>query len=157
MKVLTSNWFECKISHEKTDESGVLKRVTEKYVVPACSHSDAEERIIEETSAYGCKCVEVKGIVPAKYREIFLCESGYSDEAKWYKAKVHFITLDEKTEKEKITTVFYLVQGSDLRSACQNLIDGMSNSLIDYVIVGLNEQSIIEVFTEEKVSKDVSV
>ena len=38
MKVLTSNWFECKISHEKTDESGVLKRVTEKYVVPGGTH-----------------------------------------------------------------------------------------------------------------------
>lgn len=157
MKVLTSNWFECKISHEKTDESGVLKRVTEKHVVPACSHSDAEGRIIKEMSAYGCKCVEVKGIVPAQYKDIFLCEAGYSDEAKWYKAKVHFITLDEKTEKEKITTVYYLVQGTTLLNACKNLHESMKGSLIDYVIVGLNEQPIIEVFTEEKVSKDVSV
>ena len=154
MKVLTSNWFECRVAYEKTDENNVIKKVTEKYVVPACSHSDAEERIIEEMSAYNCGGLEVRSIVPAQYREIFLCEAGDGEETKWYKAKLHFITLDERTEKEKITTVFYLVQGGTLRSACQNLIDGMSNSLIDYVIVGLNEQPIIEVFTEEKVSKD---
>lgn len=156
MKLLTSNWFECKITYEKTDENGFIKKVTEKYVVPACSHSDAEERIIEEMSSYVIGGIDVKSIVPAQYKEIFMCEAGDGEETKWYKAKLHFITLDEKTEKEKITTVFYLVQGSTLRSACQNLIDGMSNSLIDYVIVGLNEQPIIEVLTPEKVSKDAA-
>ena len=157
MKVLTSNWFECKIAFERTDENGTIKKVTEKYVVPACSHSDAEERIIKEMSSYIIGETDVKSIVPAQYKEIFLCEAGDGDEAKWYKAKVHFITLDEKTEKEKITTVFYLVQGTTLPNACKNLQESMKSIFIDYVIVGLNEQPIIEVFTEEKASKDASV
>lgn len=154
MEILTSNWFECRVAYEKTDENGVIKRVTEKYVVPACSHSDAEERIIEEMSAYNCGGLEVRSIVPAQYKEIFLCEAGDGEEAKWYKAKLHFITLDERTEKEKITTAYYLVQGTTLLNACKNLHESMKGSLIDYVIVGLNEQPIIEVLTEEKVSKD---
>ena len=52
MRSRTATWFECKIAFEKVMENGLQKKVTEKYVVNALSHSEAEERIKEEMSAY---------------------------------------------------------------------------------------------------------
>lgn len=57
-------------------EDGLQKKVTEKYVVNALSHSEAEERITEEMSAYISGEFEVKGIVPAQYKEIFFMSMG---------------------------------------------------------------------------------
>lgn len=57
-------------------EDGLQKKVTEKYVVNALSHSEAEERITEEMSAYISGEFEVKGIVPAQYKEIFFMSVG---------------------------------------------------------------------------------
>ena len=44
----------------------------------------------------------------------------YSDaesDDKWYKAKLQFITLDQKTEKEKLTTTLFLVQAGSVSRA----------------------------------------
>ncbi len=76
MRSRTATWFECKIAFEKVMEDGLQKKVTEKYVVNALSHSEAEERITEEMSAYISGEFEVKGIVPAQYKEIFFMSVG---------------------------------------------------------------------------------
>ena len=76
MRSVTATWFECKIAFEKVMEDGLQKKVTEKYVVNALSHSEAEERITEEMSAYISGEFEVKGIVPAQYKEIFFMSMG---------------------------------------------------------------------------------
>jgi len=65
---------------------------------------------------------------------------------KWYKAKLQFITIDEKTEKEKRTAVYYLVQGSSLENARKNIDEVMGGTMIDYVISGVNETKIMDVF-----------
>ena len=41
MRSRTATWFECKIAFEKVMENGLQKKVTEKYVVNALSHSEA--------------------------------------------------------------------------------------------------------------------
>ena len=38
------NWFECKISYDKTTEEGMPKKVTEAYLVDALSFTEAEAR-----------------------------------------------------------------------------------------------------------------
>ena len=46
------NWFECKVSYDKTMENGTLKKVTEPYLVDALSFTEAEARIIEELKPF---------------------------------------------------------------------------------------------------------
>ena len=70
---------------------------------------------------------------------------------KWYKAKLQFLTIDEKTEKEKRTTVTYLVQAASLNGAVKNIEDVMGSTAIDYDLVSINETQIMDVF--EHVSK----
>lgn len=147
MKTKTSEWFETKVSLDKTQEDGRQKKVTEQYVVEAMSFTEAEAKIIAETKKYVSGDFAVKNITPASYREIFFSENGKDD--KWYKAKLQFITIDEKTEKEKRQNVYYLVQGNSTESAQKNINEMMGRTMIDYVIVSIVETNILDVFEHE--------
>jgi len=144
MKTRTANWFECKISYEKTIEDGTQKKVKETYTVDALSFTEAESEIIEEMSAYISGAFTVENINKASYSEIFFDDRDSAD--KWYKAKLQFITIDEKTAKEKRSNVYYLVQGSSLKSALQNVEEVMGSTMIDYDIVSIADTAIMDVF-----------
>lgn len=68
------------------------------------------------------------------------------DDDKWYKAKLQFITIDEKTEKEKRSNVTYLVQAKSLARALRYIDEVMGKTMIDYDTVGINETPIMDVF-----------
>ena len=145
------NYFEVKVKYEKTMEDGMQKKVTETYLVDALSFSECEDRIIDEMKVYISGEFEVNAIQKAKYNE--LVESVDTSADKWYKCKLLFITLDEKTEKEKKGAVHYLVQGSSLENAKNNMVKFMSTSSIDYEFVEIKETPIMDVF-KYKASKE---
>ena len=147
MKSKTSLWFETKVRLDKTQEDGTQKKVTEQYVVEAMSFTEAEAKIIAETKKYVSGDFAVKNITPASYHDIFFSENGKDD--KWYKAKLQFITIDEKTEKVKRQNHCYLVQGSSTESAQKNIKEIMSGTMIDYVVVSIVETNILDVFEHE--------
>lgn len=144
MRSRTGDWFECKIRYEKTIEDGTQKKVTEQYTVDALSFSEAEKRITEEMSAYISGEFEVTDIKKATYKEIFFSDLDSAD--KWYKTKLQFITIDEKTEKEKRSNVYYLVQAGKLNSAVKNIEEVMGDTMIDYVIASIAETPLMDVF-----------
>lgn len=144
MRSRTANWFICKIRYEKVMEDGLQKKVTEQYVVDALSFTEAEARIIEEMSQYISGQFDVVEIDRCVFKEVFFSDEDTAD--KWYKSKVHFITIDEKTDKEKRTAVYYLVHGSSLENARKNIDEVMGGTMIDYVISGVNETKIMDVF-----------
>ena len=74
MRSRTAEWFECKIRYEKTMEDGMQKKVTETYTVDALSFTEAEQRIMEEMSAYISGEFEVADIKKAAYKEIFFSD-----------------------------------------------------------------------------------
>jgi len=148
MRSRTATWFECKIRYEKMMDDGTQKKVSESYVVDALSFSEAEERITEEMSAYISGDFDVIDIKRAPYGEIFFSDGPTDD--RWYKAKLQFITIDEKTEKEKRSSVNYLVQGGTLASALKNTDDVMGGTMIDYVVSSLAETTLMDVFEYKK-------
>jgi CMP-N-acetylneuraminic acid synthetase len=125
-------------------EDGMQKKVTEAYVVDALSFSEAEERIMEEMSSYISGEFNVTDIKKAAYGEIFFSDQEMAD--KFYKAKLQFITLDEKTEKEKKSTVNYLVQAGSFNGAVKNIDEVMGKTMIDYVIASVAETALMDVF-----------
>ena len=127
------------------------KRVSENYVVDALSFSEAEERIIEEMSSYISGEFDVMDIKKAPYKEIFFSDDDMAD--KWYKAKLQFITIDEKTEKEKRSSVNYLVQAGSFNGAVKNIDEVMGNTMIDYVISSVAETTLMDVFEYKKTEK----
>ena len=149
MKSRTANWFECTVRYERQMEDGMTKKVNELYVVDALSFGEAEESITKEMTAYVSGEFEVKNINPAAYGEVFFSENVADD--RWYKARLSFITIDEKTEKEKRTSVTYLVQASTFNGAVKNIEEVMSGTMIDYVIANIMETKIMDVY-EHKAS-----
>ena len=144
MRSRTADWFETKIRYEKTMEDGLQKKVTEQYVVDALSFTEAESSITDEMSSYISGEFEVSDIKKAAYKEIFFSEADADD--RWYKAKLQFITIDEKTQKEKRSNVYYLVQAATLPVAVKHIEEVMGTTLIEYVIASLAETQIMDVF-----------
>lgn len=151
MRSRTSTWFETKVRLERMQEDGTEKKVTEQYVVDALSFTEAESSIIDEMSVYTSGELQIKDIKPAAYGEIFFSDMEKDD--KWYKAKLQFITIDEKTEKEKKSTVNYLVQAGSLPLAVKHIDEVMGSTMIDYVISSISESTIMDVF-EHHAPKD---
>ncbi len=152
MRSRTAEWFECRIRYEKVMEDGLQKKVTENYVVDALSFSEAEERIIDEMSSYISGEFDVVDIKKAAYKEIFFSDSDMAD--KWYKAKLQFITIDEKSEKEKRSSVNYLVQAGSFNGAVKNIDEVMGGTMIDYVIFSVTETTLMDVFEYKKAAND---
>lgn len=137
-----NNWFECKISYEKTLENGMQKKVTEPYLVDALSFTEAEARIIKEIKPYIAGEFTIADIKRAKLSEIFFNENGN----RFYKAKVQFVILDERSGTEKKTSAQMLVQASDIDEAHEVLKKGMESTMADYIVASMTETSIMDVF-----------
>ena len=148
MRSRTAMWFECKIRYEKIMEDGLPKKINEVYVVDALSFSEAEERIIEEMSSYILGEIEIVDVKIAPYREVFFADDNLADQ--WFKAKLSFITIDERTDKEKRTSMMYLVNAGNISSAINNIGEVMSGTMIDYVTTSISATKIFDVFEYKK-------
>ena len=139
-----NKFFECKIKYNKVLEDGKEKLVTEKYLISAMSFTEAEANFIKEITPYISGEFFIDDISRADYSELFLSEDESAD--KYYDAKLAFITLDEKSGKEKKTNVNMLVQADDMRDAMNRLDEGMKGTMCDYQSVKLQETSLVDVF-----------
>lgn len=136
------NWFTCKVSFEKVLENGMQKKVTEPYLVDALSFTEAEARIIEEIRPFISGEFTVADIKRAHFAELFF--NGGGD--RFYKVRINFITLDEKSGAEKRTLAKMLVQASTLKEALSVFEEGMKGTMADYVIIGIDETPLMDVF-----------
>lgn len=141
-------WFECKIRYEKVMENGMNKKVTEPYLV------DAAEALLKQKPVLLKKSLRISAasslfqdIKRANYSELFPSEEDAAD--RWFKCKLFFITLDEKSGAEKKTSTTVLVQASDLRDAVKKLDEGMKGTMADYVIASVAETAIMDVYPYE--------
>ena len=143
-----AQWFECKIRHDKTMDDGKIKKVTDAYMVDALTFTEAERRFLEEVEPFLTGDFDVSDIKKVKIAEMRPSNDGNDD--RWYKAKVAFIALDEKTAVEKRTTATMLVQARDLKTAVQNLEKGMAGTMGDWDLTSIAETPILDVFPYEK-------
>ena len=147
MKAITSTWFECQVSVPKTQDDGSVKVANEVYTVDALTFTEAESRITDEMQPYVANMVggfNIKNINPAQYKEVFFSEK--EDDDKWFKVKVAFITIDEKTMKEKFSNVFYLVQADKSETAMSYTNEVLNKGFQDYRIVSNVETRIMDVY-----------
>ena len=140
-----ATWFECKVKYDKLVENGQQKTVTEPYLVEALSLTEAEARIIDEVSTLVNGEMKVTAVKRTNIAEIFWDEA---DGDRWYKVKVNFITIDEKTAVEKKTANFIMVQANGFKAACDNFMQGMKGTMADFEIASITETAILDVFKE---------
>ena len=136
--------FICKVRYEKTMENGMNKKVTEPYIVDALSFTEAEARIIEEMTPFITGEFTVSDISRAHISELVPSPDGNDD--RWYKCKVMFVTLDEKSGAEKRTATYMYVQAATSDIAMKRLHEQMQGTMADYVLVSVSETPIMDVF-----------
>lgn len=137
-----TNYFECRVSYDKTLESGAIKQVTESYLVEAMSVTEAEARITQQMQPYMSGEFSVSAVNRRKYEDVLLDD--YRD--KLYHVKLMFITIDEKTAAEKRKPSYLLVQARDIADVLSQVEILMSDSVTDYDIVSVSESRILDVF-----------
>ena len=138
-----NNWFECKVSYDKLLENGIQKKVTEPYLVDALSFTEAEARIIEELRPYFSGEFSVAGIRRARISEIFFNDNG----DRYFRFKINFVTLDEKSGAEKRTACAMIAQACTLKQAIEELETGMKGTMADYEIASVAETPLMNIFT----------
>lgn len=143
-------WFECKVRYEKVVENGMTKKITEPYVVDALSFTEAENRMIEIISQYVSGEFTISDIKRVNYSEVFFNEDG----DRWFKAKLQFISIDEKSGAEKRSSTNMLVQASDIRDALDKIDAGMKGTMSDYIVAAISETAIMEVYPYESRDND---
>lgn len=136
------NWFEVKAKYLKMQESGVEKVVTEAYLIEAWSFTEAEAIATEELTPYMSGEFEISAVGKKRFAETFFNDIG----ARYYRAKLQFITLDEKSGTEKKANVNMLVQASTLKNAVEIIEEEMEKSMIDYSLHSVIETPIVDVF-----------
>jgi len=141
---MMNKWFECKVKYDKTMENGLVKKVSEPYLVDAISFTEAEKRFIEEIRPFMTGEFEVSDIKRVNYSEVFFNDAESPD--RWFKCKLSFITLDEKSGAEKRTNSYALVQAADLREAIKHLDEQMKGTIMDYQIAAVTETMIMDVY-----------
>lgn len=137
-----NNWFESKVTFEKQMENGMQKKVTEVYIFDALSWTEAEARTIEELKSFISGEFTITDIKRAKISEMFFLEDGEY----FFRAKVQFITIEEKGGTEKKTSVSMLVQANDIDQAHEVLKKGMAGTMADWVCASMTETKIMDVF-----------
>ena len=140
-------WFEAKIRYDKMGENGMVRKVTEPYLVDSVTCMNAEEIVVEKVAQFISGDFEVKSVKKTAIAEIFYDDSDYAD--KWYLVKFDFISLDEKSGREKKSRNLILVQAGDFENALGRFQDGMKGVMADYRIQSISETSYMDVFPYE--------
>ena len=146
MKQISGIWFECKVRYEQTQEDGTEKVVTETYVYKAADFGEAYDKVIKDMPSLSDE-FEITAMKIAQYKEIITQDE--RTEEKYYRVKVNLIILDEKTQKEKKTACYYLVNADSVEKARKYTDTAFSDTLIDYVIEAVQEAKIIDVIFDE--------
>lgn len=145
-------WFECKVSYERQADSMGMKKVSESYLVDALSFTEAEKRIIKEVRPFvSVGELEVVNIGRARIAELFLNEEAEDD--RYFRAKVNFITVDEKSGSEKKTSATMIVKSDSLPNAVTELKAQLDSQMASYEIAAVTDTQILDVFQYEAPEK----
>ena len=136
------NWYQVKARLERVADNGAIKSDSEVFLVKANSFATAERVTMEEVVQYATGGVDVVAMARKNYEEVFV--SNEADADKWFKCKLSFLTIDEKSGKEK-TAHLFLVKAVSTLTAHQAVDAFMDTSLSDYVIEQVEETKIIDV------------
>lgn len=145
-------YFLVKVSYESMTPSGSMKKVRESYVIDAVSFTEAEARTIGELQPK----IDRELVVDAMSKVSFfgIIRTG---KERWYKAKLNYITIDERSGKEKRKATFMLVEADSVEEANKIIVGFMGMAISqEYEIDTIGDYKIEEVFdyTQEKESEE---
>lgn len=136
------SYIETAARFERMSEDGKVKKVTERFLVDALSCTEAESRTIEELTPYVSGDLEVTANKKVNISEVL----GNKEADKFYLAKVAFVTIDERTAKEKKTVSQWIIGGTDFNDAYEVVLREVNKCMADIEIQSLSETAIREFY-----------
>lgn len=137
--------FVVKCRYLKTFENGLMKSVTEQYLVSALSCTDAEA-IIKEKLSLCYPDIEISSVQEKRISEVI----GNTEADSFYLCKVAFIIFDEKSGNEKKTPCNWLVKAADFANAHEMVRRMVGKSMADMEVLSLSKTNIVDYYGEEK-------
>lgn len=139
-------WFIGKVKYAKENDQGLLKNVSEQYLIDAVSVTEAEAILYDRLGEMIRGDFHVKGITEANIADVFL----YEDSDLWHKCKVTYLVADGESGKEKKVVQFIMVTANDVKQAYDRIQESLSNMLVSFRVPNIDESSIVEVFEYQR-------
>ena len=137
-------YFETGVRYDKTLENGVIKPVTELFLVSAVSFTECEKIITEAMQPFVSGYLEVVKESITRIADIVDQDDATAD--RYYLVKFNFNTIDEVTAKEKKTAVLHLVHARDFDDAKKRATEHMSDTMADWEIDTIKETKYLDVY-----------
>lgn len=144
-----THFIQTKIKRQATLENGKQKTITETYIFRAESFTEAEARAVEYATDFAFTEFAVTALTNCRVSEI-VQQTDYSKlpEPLWFRAKLDYITLDERNARERHTKQNVLVEASCFEHANDIVAKYIADSVADIRLLSLTETNIIDVITE---------
>lgn len=136
------SYFIATCKYEKMQENGAVKRVSEKYLCDALSIVEADAVVTENLKPYISGDFFTSKVENSPIAEVM----GDKEADKFYLAKVAFVTIDERTAKEKKTVSQWLIGGTDFNDAYEVVLREINKCMADIEIQSLSETAIREFY-----------
>lgn len=136
------SYFIATCKYEKMQENGAVKRVSEKYLCDALSIVEADAVVTENLKPYISGDFFTSKVENSPIAEVI----GDKEADKFYLAKVAFVTIDERSGKEKKTVSQWLIGGTDFNDAYEMVLREINKCMADIEIQSLAETPIKEFY-----------
>lgn len=147
-----AQWYLLKNKYQKEDEAGSLKTIEEFYLIDAVSFTEAEARGYK-LIVTGCMDFSVSSINRMRLADVFF----YEDGEEWFKIKVIYFSVDEKSGKEKKVVNRMLLNATGIEQALERIKESMRNFLIPYEITDISLTQILDVYPYTAEDEEVPV
>ena len=132
------SYYQTTVRVDRITDTGEQKKVNEKYLVDALSCTEAIELATSEVQPTTDE-FEITEVKKTAIEEVL----GNLEAEKFFLAKINLITVDERTAKEKKTTVQWFVGAEDYDKAKTEVTDEIKKSMADIEINGITESPIV--------------
>lgn len=143
-----NSYFEVGVRYDCQMEDGVIRKVTENYLLDALSFTEAEKRATEEMKAYISGEFRVVTEKITNIAEVVTTDDVSAD--KFYKVKHSIITFDEKTAKEKKKAQYIIIQASSIDDARDRYKQYIKGWFVDVVLEAVSETKYMNYFPYTK-------
>jgi len=144
-----ATYYQVNVRFQKEDETGRLKTLNEAYLFDALSYTEAEakgyENIVTDAQEFS-----INTITRMRLADLLQYPSGES----WYKARLIFFSVDDKSGKEKKISNLVLVNADDFSQALDRIVESHKNMLVPYEVTTLALTPILDFYPYQSTDED---
>ncbi len=138
---MTHNYI-ATVRSTQVSENGQSKAISQQvFIKNAVNFTDAEAKafaFLEGNTDLDVTAIKRTNIIEAVER----ADGSTSSEDRFYKVKLIYYAIDEKSGKEKKYAEYYLVVAQDVNIARKNIVDHLQDCMVDYKIATIDETKI---------------